>query len=89
MVNYSQARANLAGLLDGVVDDAEEVVIHRSGHEPVVVVSLAEWESIKETEYLLSNPAMARHLRESIAELDAGRGEVRELVDPASVPEVG
>jgi antitoxin YefM len=81
-VNFTQARAHLADVLDSVIDDAEEVVVTRAGHDPVVIVSLADWNSIKETEYLLSNPAMAAHLRRGIAELNAGHGEVHELVDP-------
>ncbi|MEU7806428.1 type II toxin-antitoxin system Phd/YefM family antitoxin [Micromonospora sp. C32] len=42
----------------------------RSGHEPVVIVPLAEYEAMKETEYLLRNPANATALRRSIAELE-------------------
>ena len=80
-MSYSEARANFAGMLDAVVDDAEETVIHRSGKEPVVVISLAEWNSIKETEYLLSNPANAAHLRRSIAQADAGESTPRDLIE--------
>ena len=36
---------------DAVVDDREEVVITRAGHEPVVIVALADYESLKETAY--------------------------------------
>ncbi|WFE29076.1 type II toxin-antitoxin system Phd/YefM family antitoxin [Solwaraspora sp. WMMD791] len=41
-VKCTQPRQNLAAELDSVVNDAEEVVVTRSGHEPVVVVPLAE-----------------------------------------------
>jgi antitoxin YefM len=60
---------------------AEETIIHRSGKEPVVVISLSEWNSMRETDYLLSNPANAAHLRKSVAELNDGRGEVHELIE--------
>lgn len=86
MINYTQARQNLAAVMDSVIDDAEEVVVHRSGHEPVVIVSLAEWESMRETEYLLGNPAMAQRLRESISHADAGEVEQHELIDPETLP---
>ena len=36
---------------------------------------------LEETVYLLRSPANARHLLESIAELEAGKGVVRELID--------
>ncbi|MGH3507283.1 MAG: type II toxin-antitoxin system Phd/YefM family antitoxin [Nocardioidaceae bacterium] len=40
-------------MLDSVVDDREEVVITRAGHEAVVIVSLADFESLRETAYLM------------------------------------
>ncbi|MFI6075675.1 type II toxin-antitoxin system Phd/YefM family antitoxin [Actinoplanes sp. NPDC051343] len=40
-VNFTQLRQNLAAELDSVTDDAEELVVTRSGHEPVVIVPLA------------------------------------------------
>ena len=86
VVGAKEARQNFAALLDSVVDDAEEVVIHRSGGKgDVVVISLDEWNSIKETEYLLRSPANAARLRRAIADLDAGRGEVHDLIDPDTV----
>lgn len=81
-VNFTELRRNLAAELDSVINDAEEVVVTRSGHRPVVIVSLAEYESMKETEYLLRNPNNAAMLRRSIAELERGDADERELVDP-------
>jgi antitoxin YefM len=78
-VTYTDARNNLASLLDAAVDDLEEVIITRTGREPAVLISLAEYDSLRETAFLLSNPANARHLRESIAQADAGNVEVHDL----------
>ena len=50
-MTYSESRANYAATLSAVVDDREEVIITRAGHEPVVIVSLDEYESLKETAY--------------------------------------
>jgi antitoxin YefM len=86
-VNFTQLRQNLAAELDTVINDAEEVVVTRSGHEPVVIVPLAEYESMKETEYLLRNPSNAAALRRSIAELERGDVDERELVDPGAFQE--
>jgi antitoxin YefM len=80
-VDFTELRRNLAAELDSVINDAEEVVVTRSGHEPVVIVSLAEYESMKETEYLLRNPNNAAALRRSIAELGRGDATERELID--------
>ncbi|MET7947924.1 type II toxin-antitoxin system prevent-host-death family antitoxin [Micromonospora sp. NPDC005324] len=87
-VNFTQLRQNLAAELDSVINDAEEVVVTRSGHEPVVIVSLAEYESMKETEYLLRSPSNAAALRQSIAELEQGNTAERDLVDPDSIRDV-
>lgn len=78
-LSYSESRAHYAETLDAVVDDREEVVITRAGHEPVVMVALDDYESLKETAYLLRNPANARRLLASIERLEHGGGTVREL----------
>lgn len=81
-MTYSESRANYAEVLNSVTDDREEVVITRAGHEPVVIVSLEDYESLKETAYLLRSPANARRLLASIEELENGGGTARELADP-------
>jgi antitoxin YefM len=78
-MSYSESRARYAEVLDSVTDDREEVVITRAGHEPVVIVSLEDYESLKETAYLLRSPANARRLLASIDELENGGGTVRDL----------
>ena len=64
-----------------MVDNREEIVITRAGHEPVVIVSLDEYESLKETAYLLRNPANARRLLGSIERLESGSGTVNDLIE--------
>lgn len=80
-MSYSESRKNYASVLDSVVDDREEVVITRAGHDPVVIVSLDDYESLKETAYLLQNPANARRLLSAIEDLEGGRGEVHGLLE--------
>lgn len=80
-MTYSESRARYAETLNAVVDDREEVVITRAGREPVVIVSLADYESLKETAYLLRSPADARRLLASIDRLEAGRGNEQDLVE--------
>ena len=76
-MSYSDSRAHYAEMLDTVTDDREEVIITRAGHEPVVVVSLDDYESLKETAYLLKSPANARRLLASIEQLENGDGTQR------------
>jgi antitoxin YefM len=80
-MSYTESRARYAEVLDSVTDDREEVVITRAGHEPVVIVSLEDYESLKETAYLMRSPANARRLLDAMERLEAGRGVARELPD--------
>lgn len=79
-ITYSEARENLKAVIDRVVaDSAPTKIVRRKGQEGAVLVSESDWASIEETMYLLSSPANAKRLLESIAELEAGGGEVHEL----------
>ena len=53
----------------------------RAGHEPVVIVALADYESLKETAYLLRSPENARRLLASIDRLEHGGGIERDLLE--------
>ncbi|MCC9311916.1 type II toxin-antitoxin system prevent-host-death family antitoxin [Kitasatospora sp. RB6PN24] len=86
-MSATELRGNLAAALDAVESDAEELVITRAGHEPLVVVSLAEYASLRETDYLLRSPANADHLRHSLQEYRGGRAVPRELIDPEDLAE--
>lgn len=81
-VTYSEARENLKSVIDKVAADRAPVMITRQRGENVVLISASEWAGMEETLYLLRSPANAKRLLESIAELDAGDGEVHALVDP-------
>lgn len=81
IMTYSESRANFAATLNSVVADSEEVVITRAGHDSVVMVSLADYESLKETAYLLRSPENARRLLSSIERLEAGGGLRRDLAE--------
>lgn len=77
-MSYMELRARYAEVLDRVVDDREEVVITRAGREPVAMVSLDEYESLKETVHLMRSPANARRLFDAMERLEEGRGEAHE-----------
>ncbi|MCK9896232.1 type II toxin-antitoxin system Phd/YefM family antitoxin [Frankia sp. AgB32] len=80
-MSYSESRARYAEVLSAVADDREEIVITRSGHEPVVIVSLDDYQSLQETAYLLRSPENARRLVTAIDRLENGGGSVRDLVE--------
>lgn len=54
IINYTDLRANLKHWLDKVIDDVSTLVIKRKGRKDLVLISLDEYNSLKETTYLLS-----------------------------------
>ena len=75
-VSYSEARANLASLMDQVIDDCEVVVIKRRGRSSVAMIDADELSSLLETEYLFRSPKNAERLLHAIEQIDEGRGQV-------------
>jgi antitoxin YefM len=80
-MSYTESRARYAEVLDGVANDREEVIITRAGHDPVVIVSLEDYESLRETAQLMRSPANARRLLDAMERLEAGRGEAHDMID--------
>ena len=81
VMTFSDARAQFKGVMDSAINDKQEVIITRKHGEAVVVVSLEAWNAISETLHLLSNPINATRLRASIQQLDADKGQERELIE--------
>lgn len=73
--NYSELRNNLKAYLDGVINDSEPLLVHRASNESVVVISLEEYNSIKETEYIMKSPAMMDIIRKGEREIKNGEGK--------------
>ncbi len=61
-VTYTQARANLAALLDQATDDREIIIIQRRDKAAAALISADELTSLLETAYLMRSPANARRL---------------------------
>ena len=73
-VSYTEARENLARLLDRVTDDREVVYIRRRGRERVALVAAGELSSLMETAYLLRSPKNAVRLLSALQRA-SGRAE--------------
>lgn len=81
-MSVTDLRKNLAATIDRVTADHDYTIITREGGKPAaVLMSLEDFASWQETDYLLRSPANAARLRESIAELDAGGGQARDLIE--------
>ena len=80
VVSLTEARNNLKAVFDSVYLDNEEVVIHRKGRESVVMISLDEYNSMKETNYLLSSPKNRQRLLSSLKHAREGKIFEKELI---------
>ncbi len=72
-ITYTQVRQNLAQTMTEVCDGHEPVIITRQKAPAVVMVSLEDFNGMKETNYLLSNPANAERLLKSVADAESGK----------------
>src|SRR5882672_9413335 len=72
-ITYTAARENLASTINRVCEDQAPVIITRNRDQAVVMLSLAEYESLQETAYLLRSPANAKRLLKSIDSLEGGK----------------
>jgi len=80
-ITYSHARENLASTISDVCASHDPVIITKKGKDSVIMMSLEDYESMKETTYLLRSPKNARRLLESIQQLEEGRGVKKELIE--------
>lgn len=80
ILTFSEARASLKAVMDDVCTDHTPTVITRVNGEHVVMLSLADFNSIEETMYLLGSPKNASRLMESVAQLKAGKVRTKELI---------
>lgn len=81
VVSLSELRANIAKHFDRVEANRDELIVTRQNREPMVVMSLADFESWKETIYLTASPANRDHLLRSIRSLDADKAVGKTLGD--------
>src|SRR5207253_9534338 len=78
-VTLKDAKRNLPRLVEQVLADAEPRIVVTDSGEQVVLMPLDEFNSWRETLYLLASPTNAAHLRRSIAEARSGQAEKKEL----------
>jgi len=68
-VSYSDLRQNLKSYMDKVYFDHDPLIITRKNNENLVLLSIEEYNSLMETNYLLGNEANVEHLRKSINQI--------------------
>jgi antitoxin YefM len=82
VVTINEAKRNLDSLIAKVLSNAEPTIIATDTGQQIVLLPMDEFNAWQETAYLLSNPANAAHLRQSIAEAQLGKLVEHELIEP-------
>ena len=80
-ITLTEAKQNLERVIDRVLADAEPTILSTDNGEQIVLLSLDEFNSWKETLYLLSSTANAAHLKKSLDQARAGSIEEKELIE--------
>jgi antitoxin YefM len=74
--NYTSLRSNLKGYIDSVINDSDTLIVNRGRDTGIVLMSLNEYNSLKEMEYIMDSPVMVERLRDAKKEMREGKGKV-------------
>lgn len=80
-ISFTEVRNNLKSVCDNVVASHEPCIVTRKGNEHIVIMSLDDYNSLNETNYLLSNPANKAHLLRSLGQARSGQTLQNELIE--------
>ena len=79
-MTIDDARKDLDRLMDQAADNAEPIIITRTGKSAAVLLSLDEWNSIQATLELVRSPVNRDRLSRAIHDADAGNAVEQELL---------
>ncbi len=80
-VNYTDARNQLAALMEKASQDREPITITRNGTGKVVMLAIEEYEAMETTLHLFSTKANASQIQQSLADYSAGKIKSGKLCD--------
>jgi antitoxin YefM len=72
-MSLSDLKSHLSEFADRAEREHEQFTITRNGRPSVVMVSAAEWESLQETLFWLSQPNIQESIADADADIAAGR----------------
>lgn len=79
VMSYTSLRQHLASAMEAVCRDHIPVIISRSGSDPAVLLSLEDYDSLRETAYLLEGHENRITLAKALEEFEEGRASSREV----------
>ena len=77
-INYTTLRTNLKSYFDKAVDNDEDIIITRKNERNVVLLSLDKYNEFLKA---MRNLEYMTKIRDGIAELEAGKGEIHDLIE--------
>ena len=80
-VSYSQVRKNFAKTMNKVCSDHNPIIITRQKQNPVVMISLDDYNSLQETLYLVKNPANSARLSVALQEIEEKKFVKKDLIE--------
>jgi antitoxin YefM len=80
-ISYTDARNQLAGLMEMAARDRKPITITRNGAGAVVLMDSDEYAAMEETLHLLSTPSNAERLRQGLKDYASGKLKKGALCD--------
>ncbi len=80
-VTVREAKENLEDLVRSVVEDAGQIILTTNDGDQAIIISYAEFRSMRETEFLLSDPRTAVQMYKALEELKHGKVITKELAE--------
>jgi prevent-host-death family protein len=78
-LSVSEAKMKLSGLIDTVNATDEEILITKNGRPAAVLVSPEEFESLKETVAVRSDPSLMKEIKKGLRDLRMKRAKLYTL----------
>jgi len=80
VINFADFRLDLKKWLDKTVDDFQQIIVKRKSGKDVVLISLEEYNSLKETNFLLSGSNRNKILN-ALEEVKSGKTVKKDLIE--------
>ena len=80
-ISYSEVRKNFKKYLDEVYNNHDPLIITRKNNENLIVISLDDYNSLSETQYLLLSENNRNHLVSSLKKLRSNQGIKKKLIE--------
>ncbi len=81
VINYNQIVDNFPKVMNDVCENHAPIVITDQSENPVVIISLKDYNAIEETLYLLRSPKNAQRLYKALEEIKQGKYEEHQLIE--------